>query len=286
MSVTQNKNILIANTKVNYLKFIVSSFLVFVLVSFLGSFSFHIKLIFGSILYFFFTVLSIKYFKTIKPIFILIFILCPLLFFNLRIGLSNFERNWVVVPSTVFLILSTIFGFLFSKTTSKVIPSFLLALICTWYLFFSEKYEDKMQYGVTKHENINFSTPQFKLYSSKGVIFNTTLSHKILILDFWNTYCGPCYELFPTIDTIYKKLDTSKYEIATVNIPFSGDKKEDNYNILDKYNYSFVNLFAEDKKIADSFGVKYYPTTIVIKGNNVIYRGDFVTGLKKLKILE
>ena len=88
------------------------------------------------------------------------------------------------------------------------------------------------------------------------------------------------------VDSIDKLVNKDKFSISTVNIPLAKEQKQDNYNILNKFNYSFKKLFANNKSIADSLGVVYYPTTIAIKNGQVIFRGDFEEAVQRFKLLQ
>jgi hypothetical protein len=81
-------------------------------------------------------------------------------------------------------------------------------------------------------------------------------------------------------------LDTTKFEIIAVNIPFRKEKLGDNYLLLDSFSYRFKLLFAENKNLADSYGIKAYPTTVVVKDNRIIFRGDFEDATKKFGMIK
>lgn len=144
---------------------------------------------------------------------------------------------------------------------------------------------NKMVYN-SFDQNVLLKLPDVKLYDSTGNLVSLKDSEKIIILDFWNSTCGPCYRLFPTIDSVRKKLDQTKYDIRVVNIPLNGEVKKDNYRLLNKYHYTFNQLFAETNSVVDSFGVEVYPTTIILFRNNVIFRGAFENAMKKIQTIQ
>ena len=82
-----------------------------------------------------------------------------------------------------------------------------------------------------------------------------------------------------------KLADTTKFKIVSINIPTWKEKKEDNFKLLDSFGYNFPKLFALAYAVADSFGVEYFPTTIVVKSNHVIFRGDFEEAVKRFKVV-
>lgn len=101
------------------------------------------------------------------------------------------------------------------------------------------------------------------------------------IIDFWNSKCAPCFKQFPIIDSISKIVDTTKIQILLLNIPLKGETFESNFSLLNNYNYSVKQIFTNDSKIMDSLKLYYFPTTIVIKNEQIIFSGEFKDAIKK-----
>ncbi|MBP6022064.1 TlpA family protein disulfide reductase [Ferruginibacter sp.] len=258
------------------------SFLTFFILSFLGSYSLNYKLIIGSVLYFFATYYSLVYFTFCNPYILLFLISYPLILINLPINIANFQQSWISLPSTIFLLLSCLSGYFFYKKKIYIIPFFLVLSIVAWFNFGKALFSNKMQYG-SFDQTVYFKTPNCVLYDSALKKISLTSLDKTLIIDFWNSRCGPCYRLFPVIDSINKLIDTSRFKIIVANIPLNGEKMENNFTLLNKFNYGFTKLFATDTRIIDSLKIQVYPTTIIISNNNVIFRGDFLAAIKKIK---
>jgi len=164
-----------------------------------------------------------------------------------------------------------------------LVPISLIILALLWLFKGEEKFKNIMKYG-SSDNRVKEKISILSVYDAIGKSENPLNTSKVVILDFWNSHCGPCFAQFPLIDSISKKIDTSKFELMVVNVPLNGEKKDDNYELLSNFNYSFKQLFALDSNIMASPKIKYFPTTLVIKQNTIVFRGDFLEALKYLKI--
>jgi thiol-disulfide isomerase/thioredoxin len=107
----------------------------------------------------------------------------------------------------------------------------------------------------------------------------TLSKDKIVVLDFWSTYCGICYEKFPLFEKMYQKYkDNPNVEFYAIHVSYERDKFEKVIKLLDKYDYNFPLIYSLDSEsVEDDLEVKYFPTTILIKNNVVRYKGVLVT---------
>lgn len=124
----------------------------------------------------------------------------------------------------------------------------------------------KYKAEMIKKEAINFS-----LLNMKGdTISLADMKGKVVILDFWATWCGPCKASFPGMQaTINKYKNDKEVEFLFIDVW----QKEDNYKELAqkfiiKNQYTFNVLFDEmkdrAKSTATAYGVRGIPTKIII----------------------
>lgn len=248
--------------------------------AFIGAYSFSLKTILGSYIYFALTfILCTKYRDKRNIIFIIILIPSLIVLFFLNI--ISFKEAWVSFPSNVFLMLGILLGFIYSKNKRIVNIIALTLLVGGWELIGQKIYTNKMLYGSYNQKTMS-NFPSIRLADSSNIVLNTSTNDKIVILDFWNTGCGVCFRLFPYIDSVNKKIDTNKYDIRLVNIPLNGQKRNQNFSRLNEFPYKIKQLFANDESIADSFNIVAYPTTLIIKNNKVVFRGEFENAIEEM----
>ncbi len=97
---------------------------------------------------------------------------------------------------------------------------------------------------------------------------------KVVLLDFWASWCPPCREEMPALIKFYGSRKDPKFELIAVNI----DNKKDNMDIfLDKLfpEPAFPIVLDNDQKIPALFNIEAMPTTIFIdKKGKIRFRHD------------
>ncbi len=111
-------------------------------------------------------------------------------------------------------------------------------------------------------ENLNFKTLDGKIYTWKD------LKGKVIIVDFWASWCKPCRKSLPELDEIYKK-----YEGKVIVIGFSKDEDENAVkDFLRELPVSYP-VAMSNRKIEDMFGgILGLPTSFLIDKNGKIVR--------------
>ena len=84
---------------------------------------------------------------------------------------------------------------------------------------------------------------------------------KVVMLNFWATWCPPCRREMPSMENLYKIIDKNKIDIAAVNIQ---EKKKTVSDFVSKNNYTFPVLVDEEGKAASIYQIRSIPTTFII----------------------
>jgi thiol-disulfide isomerase/thioredoxin len=97
---------------------------------------------------------------------------------------------------------------------------------------------------------------------------------KVVLLDFWASWCPPCREEMPELIKFYKKHSDPQFEMIAVNI----DNSTYNMNqFLDKLfpKPAFPIVVDNNQKIPSLFDIEAMPTTILIdKKGKIRFRHD------------
>jgi peroxiredoxin len=114
----------------------------------------------------------------------------------------------------------------------------------------------------------------FKLKDLEGNEFTlSAVRGKVVLLDFWATWCGPCRRELPSIEKIYQDYSKSGVIIAGVNDEDSGKVK----SFVKKNEYSFPTLMDSSRKVHAAFRVRAIPSVLVIGPDGVITK-HFIGG--------
>jgi thiol-disulfide isomerase/thioredoxin len=92
---------------------------------------------------------------------------------------------------------------------------------------------------------------------------------KVVFLNFWATWCGPCKEEMPSMEALCEKFKGNPFIFLTISVDYEEKKKVKEF--IDKHRYTFPVLIDPKCFTLDLYGVKGIPTTILIdkKGNMI-----------------
>ena len=102
----------------------------------------------------------------------------------------------------------------------------------------------------------------FELTALDGkVVKSSELVGKVVLVNFWATWCGLCKEEMPSLARLQKQLDPTQFTLMTVTTDL---QRQGIAHFLSQLGVSLPVLFDEDQEVSRSFMVRGLPTTVVI----------------------
>ncbi len=116
--------------------------------------------------------------------------------------------------------------------------------------------------------------PSFSLPSRAGdTVSLDQLKGKVVMLNFWASWCGPCRQEMPLLDQMHKRYSSLGFTLIGVNVEANTKDAE---RWLKETPVSFPVLFDRDSKVSKLYDVSAMPSTVFIdrKGNlRYLHRG-------------
>lgn len=110
--------------------------------------------------------------------------------------------------------------------------------------------------------------PFFRLTGLDGrQVESSSLRGKVVVLNFWATWCGPCKEEMPSLDRLRRRLDPGRFSVLTVTT----DRNPNSIRLfLAGLGLGLPVLFDEDQEVSRAFLVRGLPTTVLIDREGTI----------------
>jgi len=111
-----------------------------------------------------------------------------------------------------------------------------------------------------------FAVAQIALFSSAPVAASETFNieayaGKVVVLDFWASWCVPCRRSFPWLNGMHEKYADEGLAIIGVNLDM---ERADAERFLEEYPARFTILYDENQELARQFEVVAMPSSYVI----------------------
>jgi thiol-disulfide isomerase/thioredoxin len=115
--------------------------------------------------------------------------------------------------------------------------------------------------------------PRFNAVTTTGEKFtNDSVKGKVVLLEFWTTWCGYCADEAAFVDKIGKEFADKGLILLAINV---GESKKTVKKYLDLHPRNCKIVFMEDTNLAAMYAATAYPVYVVVD------RDGFITGTQR-----
>jgi peroxiredoxin len=100
-----------------------------------------------------------------------------------------------------------------------------------------------------------------------GEVDLVQLKGKVVLVNFWATWCEPCRAEMPDFEKLYRKMEGKPFELLAVSVDMKDEKVKE---MARGMNLSFPILHDPSEKSARTWGTIMFPETYLIGPDGVI----------------
>ena len=124
-------------------------------------------------------------------------------------------------------------------------------------------------YSGSRPPHIGSNAPDFTVQDSDRKITLSELRGKVVVLNFWATWCAPCVEELPSLVNLQQKMRNKGITVLAVSV----DQDESLYRrFVQDHNVNLLTVRDANQKSNNLYGTVKFPESYIIDRNGVMRR--------------
>ena len=119
------------------------------------------------------------------------------------------------------------------------------------------------------HPAPNFSLAILRSDTSKSVLSLSNFKGKPVVLNFWASWCDPCKQEAPLLESTWKKMQAQGKDVVFLGIDFQ-DSSNNGVSFLQQYSITYPTVQDADASVATKYDITSLPDTIFINRNGTV----------------
>lgn len=142
----------------------------------------------------------------------------------------------------------------------------LLALLLTLLLTPAAKTPSDPLVG---HPAPNFSLAMLRPQTGKNTLSLANFKGKAVVLNFWASWCDPCKEEAPLLESAWKRMQAQGKDVVFLGIDFE-DASNNGIKFLQQNDITYPAVLDANGSVANKYGVTSLPVTIFINRDGTV----------------
>ncbi len=119
------------------------------------------------------------------------------------------------------------------------------------------------------HPAPNFSLAMLRPPTGKSTLSLSNFKGKAVVLNFWASWCDPCKEEAPLLESAWKRMQAQGKDVVFLGIDFQ-DSSNNGISFLQQYSITYPAVLDADGSVASKYSVTSLPVTIFINRNGTV----------------
>ena len=124
-------------------------------------------------------------------------------------------------------------------------------------------------YRGSRPPRIGTAAPEFTVQDADRKVSLSELRGKVVVLNFWATWCGPCVEEMPSLVQLQQRFKDKGVSVVGISIDVDGDAY---HKFLKDYKVDFLTVRDPDQKASNLYGTFKWPETYIIDRSGIVRR--------------
>lgn len=129
--------------------------------------------------------------------------------------------------------------------------------------------------------------PAFALknVTSESVTLTDLAKDKVLLVDFWATWCAPCVKAMPDLQKLHAKYAAGgRFSVVGISIDEEGAKKVQPFLAKSKTRFTYPMLLdTGEKAVWQEWGIKAVPSVLLVRNGQIIRHWSGKVDMKQVE---
>lgn len=129
--------------------------------------------------------------------------------------------------------------------------------------------------------------PEFAVKDLSGAVRKLSeFRGKLVLVNFWATWCAPCVREMPSLERLHQKFRTSNFEVVAISVDI-GDAARGLPKFIEQYGLSFPVFNDPEFTAPQLYGVSGFPESFFVgpDGKLLAFRDPSAKGEKRVRII-